>query len=272
MKMVASEDAQLRCEHLPRPGAPALLLLNSLGTSLEMWDPQLAALSEHFELIRFDKRGHGKSTTGSRPELTMDQLARDALAVLDACGVARAHLCGLSIGGMTAMNVAAYWPDRVLKVVVASTAAHMPPRDTWDARIAAVKACGMEPLTDGILSRWFTPEFRAAEPQQIERVRAMLLQTDRQGYTACAAAVRDMDQRESIKSITARTLVIGGSKDPSTTPAHAQSLAQSIPEAKRVMLDCAHLANIERAAEFTRTLLDFLTADALPASEPGSAS
>jgi 3-oxoadipate enol-lactonase len=272
MKMVASEDAQLRCEHLPRPGAPALLLLNSLGTSLEMWDPQLAALSEHYELIRFDKRGHGKSTTGSRQELTMEQLARDALAVLDACGVARAHLCGLSIGGMTAMNIAAEWPDRVLKVVLASTAAHMPPRDAWDARIAAVKARGVEPLTEGILNRWFTPEFRTAEPQKVERIRAMLLQTDPRGYAACAAAVRDMDLRESIKSITARTLVIGGSKDPSITPVHAESIAQSISEAKLVMLDCAHLANVERAADFTSTLLDFLTADALPASEPGSAS
>ena len=115
MKRVTTEDAELRCEHSPRPGAPALLLLNPLGTSLEIWDDSMAALAERYEVVRFDARGHGESTTGSKAELTMEQLARDALAVLDACGIARAHLCGLSIGGMTAMQIAKLSPDRVLK-------------------------------------------------------------------------------------------------------------------------------------------------------------
>src|SRR5437868_4971082 len=135
MKLVKTEDAQLRCEHAPRPGAPALLLLNSLGTSLEMWDDQAEALSEHFELIRYDVRGHGSSSSGARPELTMEQLARDALTVLDSCGVVRAHLCGLSLGGMTAMHLARQWPDRVLKLVLSNTTPYMPPRESWDSRI-----------------------------------------------------------------------------------------------------------------------------------------
>ena len=125
MRLVTNEDAQLRCEHSPRPGAPALLLLNPLGASLEIWDDSLAALSERFELVRYDVRGHGESTTGSKTELTMEQLARDALAVLDSCGIARAHLCGLSLGGMTAMQIATLWPDRVLKIALCSTAPYM---------------------------------------------------------------------------------------------------------------------------------------------------
>ena len=260
MKLVKTEDAELRCEHVLRPGAPALLLINSLGCSLEMWDDQLEALSERYELIRFDARGHGKSTVGSRAELTMEQLANDALAVLDACGVARAHLCGLSIGGMTAMQIATQWPDRVLKIALASTSPYMPPRDMWEQRIALVRAQGMAPLIDGILGRWFTPEFRSAQPQQVERIRAMLMETDPRGYVALSTAIRDMDQREMIKAITAKTLVIGATRDPSITPQHAELIASSIPDARLVMLEAAHLSNVECASEFTTTLLEFLAA------------
>lgn len=260
MKLSTTEDAQLHYEHAPRPGAPALLMLNSLGASLEMWDDQLVELSERYELIRYDMRGHGKSGAGSNKELTMEQLARDALAVLDACGVARAHLCGLSIGGMVSMHIATFWPDRVLKVALCSTSPYMPPRENWQSRIQTVTAQGMAPLVEGILARWFTPEFRASQPAQIERVRAMLLGTDPAGYAACAAAIRDMDQRVTIKTITAKTLVIGGAKDPTTTPADAELIAGSILDAKLVMLEAAHLSNIERADEFTSTLLEFLAA------------
>ena len=260
MKLVTTEDAQLRCEHAPRPGAPALLLINSLGTRLEMWDDQFEALSERYELVRYDARGHGKSTLGSRSELTIEQLASDALAVLDACGIARAHLCGISMGGMTAMQIATFWPDRALKVALCNTAACMPPKENWQARIDAVTHHGMNALIDPTLERWFTPAFRQAHPAQVERVRAMLLETNPLGYAACAAALRDMDQRESIKSIAAKTLVIGGLQDPATPPAHSEFIAQSIPDAKLVMLDAAHLSNIERASEFTIALLDFLAA------------
>jgi 3-oxoadipate enol-lactonase len=260
MKVVMTEDAELRCDHIVRPGAPALLMLNSLGTSLEMWDDQVEALSERYELIRFDARGHGKSTLGSREQLTMEQLARDALAVLDACGVARAHLCGLSIGGMTAMQIATLWPDRVLKIALASSAPYMPPREMWQTRIDAVLAQGVAPLVESILGRWFTPEFRAAQPQTIERVRAMLLDANPKGYAALATAIRDMDQRESIRAITAKTLVISGAKDPSTTVKDAELIAASIPDSRLIVLEAAHMVNIERGTEFTTTLLEFLAA------------
>src|SRR5687767_15344853 len=171
MKSVNSEGAQLRCEHTPRPGAPALLFINSLGTSLEMWDDQSTPFSERYELVRYDARGHGKSTVGEHLELTLEQLARDALAVLDACGIARAHVCGISLGGMTAMTLAQRWPDRVLKLALCSTSTHMPPRATWESRIASVRTEGMTAVTEPTLTRWFTPEFHQAEPQKIERIR-----------------------------------------------------------------------------------------------------
>ena len=266
MKIDSSDDAQLHYEHAPRPGVPALLFINSLGASLEMWDDQIEALNERFECVRYDARGHGKSTTGTRMELTIEQLARDALAVMDASGVARAHLCGISMGGMTAMYLAKHWPDRVLKLVLCNTSAHMPPKENWNARIETVRTQGMAATTEGTLERWFTPEFRQAQPGKVERVRQMLLSADPRGYAACAAAIRDMDLREAIGAITARTLIIAGAKDPATPPAHAEFIASRIAGAKLVTLDCAHLSNIERAAEFNATLLEFLAADAVPST------
>jgi 3-oxoadipate enol-lactonase len=260
MQTVASDGAQLRYEHVPRPGAPALLFINSLGASLEMWDDQVATFNEQFECVRYDARGHGKSTTGARTELTLEQLARDALAVMDACGIARAHLCGLSLGGMTAMKIAHQWPDRVLKLVLCNTSAHMPPRENWQTRIDAVRSSGLSATVDGTLERWFTPEFRSAQPEKVARVRQMILGADPQGYAACAAAIRDMDLREDIGSITARTLVIAGTKDPATPLPHAELIASKIAGSKLVTFDCAHLSNIECAPEFNAALSDFLAA------------
>src|SRR5262245_25675235 len=170
MKTVKVDDVELRCDHTLRPGAPALLMINSLGTSLEMWDDQREPLSERFELIRYDARGHGKSTLGSLKALTIERLARDALAVLDACGVARAHLCGLSLGGMTSMYLCKHWPDRVLKAALCNTSPCMPPAKNWDERIQIVMTQGMNAVVDGVLGRWFTPEFRASEPARVQRI------------------------------------------------------------------------------------------------------
>jgi len=264
MKLVTSKDCQLRVEHTPRPGAPALLLLNPLGVSLDIWDEQLAALSERYELIRFDARGHGKSTIGE-PEASIEMLANDALAVLEACGIARAHLCGISLGGMIAMHLAAHTPDWVLKVVLSNTTPYMPPRENWQQRIQTARTQGLEPLIEGTLGRWFTPEFHQAQPEKVAKVRALLRETSPAGYAACCAAIRDMDQRESIQNITAKTLVIGGSKDAGTTPAMAESIARSVPEAKLVMLDAAHLGNIERVDEFNAALIEFLEGELAPA-------
>jgi len=258
MKMAVSGDVQLHYEHTLRPGAPALLLINSLGSALGMWDDQFEALSSRYELIRYDARGHGKSTTGAQTEVTLEQLANDALAVLDACGIARAHVCGLSLGGMTSMQIALQAPDRVLKLVLSNTTTYMPPRETWQSRIETVAKQGMEPLADGTMERWFTPQFRAQSPDQVARVREMFVATDPKGYAACCAAIRDMDLREQIGSITAKTMVIAGLRDSGTPVAQAEHIHAKIAESTLVTLDAAHLSNIERAAEYTAVLQDFL--------------
>ena len=262
MKSVVVEDAELFYEHTPRPGAPALLMLHALGANLHMWDRQAEELQQRFELIRYDLRGHGQSSAGSTDELTLDRLARDALAVLDACDVARAHLCGLSLGGMIAMHIARHWPDRVLKVALCSTSPYMPPPQMWNDRIATVRSQGTAALTEGILQRWFTPEFHEREPAQVDEVRQMLLGTRPEGYTACCAAIRDMDLREDLASIVATTLVVGTTRDPSLPPSLAESIAAALGSAKLVLLDAAHLANIEQTQEFNRTVLEFFGAEA----------
>ena len=258
MRMVASGDVQLRVEHTLRPGAPALLLINSLGTDHGMWDDQRDALSARYELIRYDTRGHGKSTTGAKVEVSLEQLAADALAVLDACGIARAHICGVSLGGMTAMQIARQAPDRVLKLVLSNTSTHMPPRENWIARIEQVTTQGMGAIVDGTLGRWFTPEFMASSPDKIERVRAMFVATDPKGYAACCAAIRDLDLREKIGAITAKTMVIAGLRDPATPLSHAQHIHERIADSRLLTFDAAHLSNIECAAAYTAELEKFL--------------
>lgn len=268
MQFIASDDARLRYDHTPRQGAPALLFINSLGASLEMWDGQVAAFNDRFECVRYDARGHGESSTGTRTELTLDQLARDALAVLDACGIARAHICGLSLGGMTAMQIAHQWPDRVLKLVLCNTSAHMPPRENWQTRIDAVRANGLSATVEGTLERWLTPAFRQSQPDVVDRVRQMILKANPAGYAACATAIRDMDLRDALSSIRARTLVIAGAQDPATPLPHAELIANGIPDAKLTTLDCAHLSNIECAEEFNAVLLEFLAAAGTETASP----
>jgi 3-oxoadipate enol-lactonase len=258
MTYVTTPLASLRVEHLRNPGAPPLLFLNSIGTSLEMWDHQARSLSGRYEIARFDARGHGESRFDGPPEATIDLLASDALAVMDACGMERAHLCGLSLGGMVTMHIAARHPERVLKAVLCNTTPHMPPRDMWDARIQTVHAQGMDPLVEATLQRWFTAAFHAAHPDEVDRIRSQLRRASPAGFAACCAAIRDMDQRQSIRSIRADTLVIGGTKDGGTTPAHARDMVSAIPGATLVLLEAAHLSNIECAAGFTAALDAFL--------------
>jgi 3-oxoadipate enol-lactonase len=237
--------------------APLLLLSGSLGTSHAMWEDQIAALTHRFRVLRYDTRGHGRSAVPSGP-CDIATLGRDALGLLDALHVERAHFCGLSLGGMTGIWLAAHAPERVARLVLANTSSYLGARETWEARISAVRRGGMAAVTGGILERWFTPEFRAREPVRVERIRQMLLTTPPEGYAACAAAVRDMDQRCALAAISASTLVICGSADVATTPEHLRFIGERIPGARLTELPAAHLSNIEAAEAFNRAVLDFL--------------
>jgi len=238
-------------------GAPVLMLSNSLGTNLGMWDPQVAAFARTRRVLRYDTRGHGDSAVTPGP-YTLEQLARDALGLLEQLAVERASFCGLSLGGMVGMWLGAHAPTRVDKLVLCNTAPQIGSPDPWNARIAAVRKDGMAAIESGVLARWFTPGFLGAAPPILGRMRETLLGLSPDGYTACCAAVRDMDQRESISRITAPTLVIAGTHDAATPPAAGQFIAERIRGAKYVELPAAHISNVEVPERFSESVLAFL--------------
>ena len=237
--------------------APVLVLSNSLGTRLEMWDAQMATLIPHFRVLRYDSRGHGRSATPA-VEASIERLGRDALAVLDAVEADKAHFCGVSLGGMVGQWVGVNAPQRIDRLVLANTAAWLGPAQNWQARIDDVLDRGMSSIANTVIEHWFTPEFRATRPEVAARMHDMILHTDARGYTSCCAAIRDMDQRGSVAHIAARTLVIGGEFDPATPLEKSRELTRAIPSAELIVLPAAHLSNIEQATPFNHAVLKFL--------------
>lgn len=258
MPLADLADAKLNYRLDGPAEAPVLLLSNSLGTDISLWDPQLPALSQKFRVLRYDTRGHGGSSA-TPGAYTLDQLGGDAVALLDKLGIARAHVAGVSLGGMTAQWLAANAPERVNKIVPCFTSAHIGNADMWNQRIAAIQAKGMVAVTEGVLERWFTPDYHKAEPQVIERFRQMLLGMPPAGYCSAIAAVRDMDLRSSLGRIKAPTLVISGRGDLSTPPAQGEAIAAGIPGARFALVDAAHIGNVEAAEAVTKLLLEFLS-------------
>jgi len=240
-------------------GAEVLVLSNSLGTALEMWDPQMPAFAERYRVLRYDMRGHGRSAVPPGPYSIAD-LGKDVLALLDTNGIHRVRFCGLSMGGMTGMWLGCNAPERLERLVLCNTSAQLGIPDHWNQRIAIVENEGMKGVAEGVIGRWFTPEFREREPQVVEKVRRMLLETPPAGYAACCAAIRDQDQRETICAISTPTLVVAGARDPATPPADSRIIASKIPGARIVELDAAHLSNIEARDRFTASVLEFLAA------------
>jgi 3-oxoadipate enol-lactonase len=240
------------------PRHPPLLLLHALGSLLAMWDAQVAAFAAHFHVIRYSMRGHGASPMSGPAAPSIESIAADACALLDALRIRRSHWCGLSLGGMVAMEVASHAPERVDRLVLANTVAHFPPRETWSGRIATVRAQGMAPLADATMDRWFTPSYHERSPQEVERIRRLFLATDPSGYAAACAAIRDMDLRADLASIAAPTLVIAGAADAAMPPARMAELQRAIPGAALVTLDASHLSNVEAGSAFTAAVLAHL--------------
>jgi 3-oxoadipate enol-lactonase len=198
-------------------GAPTLLLGPSLGSTTELWRPQLAALAGRYRVIRYDHRGHGGSPVPPGP-YRIDELGRDVLALMDRLGLARTHLGGTSLGGMVGMWVAEHAPDRVDRLLLACTSARLGPPELWAGRAASVRASGMASIADAVLERWFTPQFAAARPDVVGAARDMLLATPPEGYAGCCAAIETMDLVPDLGRIAAPTLVIAGGADPAIPP------------------------------------------------------
>jgi 3-oxoadipate enol-lactonase len=231
--------------------APVLLFASSLGTTHAMWDPQAEALKDGFRVLRYDHRGHGESPAPPGP-YTIDDLAGDALALLDRLGIERATFVGLSIGGAVAITAALRAPQRFERLVLASTAAHLPPPEQWKERAATVRAQGVEAVADATLERWLTPE---APKEAREHLQAMLLSTPREGYAACCEALGGYDARNRLGELTMPVLAVAGADDPTTPPAALQAIVDEVPDGRLHVIDRArHISSLERPEEFNRVL------------------
>lgn len=258
MPFIAAGDITVHYDLRGPEGAPVVLFANSIGTSFHIWDAQAVLLAERYRVLRYDMRGHGLSGVTPAP-YSMDRLADDALALLDALGIGRAHVCGLSIGGMMAQRLAAKAPQRVGALVLCDTASLIGPPSVWEDRIAAIRAGGLSSIAQGVMARWFTERFRAERPEQVSGFVAMLSRTTDEGYIGCASAIRDADLRDDAARIASPTLVLVGDQDLATPPSLARELAEAIPGARfAVIADAAHIPCVEQAEALTAQLLDFL--------------
>jgi 3-oxoadipate enol-lactonase len=241
-----------------RDDRPALMLSNALGTTLQMWEPQMQALTQVFRVIRYDRRGHGKSSVPPGP-YSMERFGRDVLAVLDDLNIEKVHWCGLSMGGMVGQWLGANAPDRLDKIVLANTICYYPDPTNWLNRIKAVQDGGTAAVADTVIAGWLTADFRQREPQTAEWLKAMLLATPVEGYLACCEALSTLDQRDLLPRIKNPTLVIAGRHDMSTPISAGEFIRNGIPGANMIILDAAHISNVEQAHAFTDAVIAFLT-------------
>jgi 3-oxoadipate enol-lactonase/4-carboxymuconolactone decarboxylase len=243
------------------PARPALLLGNSLGTELALWDPVMPALKRHFRVLRFDKRGHGESSSPPG-DYSIEMLARDALAVADAAGATRFHYMGISVGGMIGNWLGQNAADRLERLVLCNTATRLP-TDIWNDRIAKVRASGMAAIVDPIMQRWFTPRFLERNDENLAGIRAAFIACDPEGYIGCCVAIRDMDLTAGVGSIRTPTLVTSGTHDLATPKDHGERIARAIPGAAYVELPYGHIPIAEAPGAFAHTVLQFLARPAV---------
>jgi 3-oxoadipate enol-lactonase len=240
--------------------APVLVLGGSLGTTVDMWEPLLAQLGDRYRVVRYDHRGHGGSPVIPGP-YTVEELGQDVLALLDGLGLDRVFHCGLSLGGMVGMWLAAHAPHRVRRLALLCTAAYLPPAEGWLTRATQVRSAGTGSIADLIVARWFTAPFLTANPELVARYRAMIAGVPAEGYAGCCEAIAKMDLRAALHRITAPTLVISGRADPATPPAFGEEIASLVPGARFTIVDAAaHLSAVEQPEAVGRHVMNHLGA------------
>lgn len=238
---------------------PVVMLSNSLASDLTMWDKQIPALVEAgYRVLRYDSRGHGQSSVPEGP-YSIEMLASDAVGLMDALGLEKVQFCGLSKGGMVGQMLGTQYSDRLTSLVLSSTSAYISPREIWDERIETVQKGGMRAVVDATIDRWFTKAGQDRLPSDVKKIRRMILNTPVKGFCACCAAIRDMDLRDSIRSISTRALLLVGEKDPGTPVSAAELIHGRIASSKlRIIPEAAHFINVEKTSVFNEALLEFL--------------
>ena len=249
-----TEDMKVRVDG--PVGAPWLVLSNSLGSSLEMWEPQMSVLRSRFRVVRYEHRGHGGSVAPPGP-YSIGDLGADLLEVMDSVGATRANVVGLSLGGTVGMWLAASHPGRVERLVVAASKAYWPPGQAWTDRADLVRRDGTAALLDTLVARWFTEAFVGRRPEVRSTLAMMLEAADPAGYAGCCAALRDVDLREHLSAIEAPTLVLAARSDPAVSIGDAAGLVEAIPGSSlQVISPAAHLVNMEQPERFTAAVVE----------------
>lgn len=260
MPIASLTNAEIHYQFATGPGTderPVLLLANSLGTTLTMWDPQITAFSRTFRVLRYDLRGHGGSSKPAGP-YNLPQLAGDALSLLDHLGIEKVHFCGLSLGGMIGMQLCIGTPERIGRAVLCNTSCHTTMPDFWRDRIDLVLREGTQAIADGVMERFFSPSFAAQHPEVVASFRAGLAGMDAAGYTGCCAAIQNMDLRAGLARVRLPVQVIAGSADQAAPPAQGKFIAQAMAGAVYTELDAAHMSNVEAPDAFAAAVLNFL--------------
>jgi len=258
---IKANGIAFNCEIDGHDGAPWLVFSNSLATNLSMWDPQVADLGRSFRILRYDQRGHGGTDTPAG-RYTYATLLADAVALFDALDIKRANFCGLSMGGATALGLAQLHPDRIDRIAVCDSPCMSTPATAaqWEERIAVAQAGGMKALVDSTMARWFPPETHAAKPAHLDKVRQMILTTPVNGFIGGSAALADHNYNAAVATVTRPALFIAGSKD-GLTPAAMKDMNARLAGSRYVELEGAgHISNLDRPAEFTRAVKEFLGA------------
>lgn len=243
-----------------RATAPVLTLCHCLAANLSMWEPQLDAFSSRYRVLRYDLRGHGQ-TDPTPGRYSLDLLADDLLALLDALDIDRTHFVGLSLSGMIGLALAVKAPQRVTGLVACNCMSQVSPqaRPQWLQRIATVEAQGVAPMVEFMLGRWFTEGFRARRPETVKRIGDMIASTSAEGYLGGCHAIVGSNLADRIATISAPTLVVAGEKDPATPLAVARHIHEQINGSRLAVIEnAAHLANVEQPQAFTELVLEFL--------------
>lgn len=255
--LTTNDDCEIHYRYYPKSNKPIIVLSNSLGTTMEMWEPQLNEFKKSFSVLLYDMRGHGLSTV-MPGGYSLDRLGADIIELLDHLELEKVHFCGLSIGGMLGQWLSVVHPDRLQSLVLANTSAYAGPADFWSERLKGIENNGLQSTWPMVRQRWVSGTFSMQSPESVVMLKQMFEQMDQQGYLSTCAAVRDMDLRNVAKLNMSPTLIIAGQHDIASPQSKSEYLLSQYDNARLITLGAGHLSNIEQAEKFTQAVVTFV--------------